>query len=225
VTLRKAHRSDDDTEGEHSQVFYLISAAQKRADLQREGDQLDSEIQQIEKELSKLKNTLSSIKGQNSALRKSFLKVDPKSIECKDMTELEGKVKVGYNSLLTNKKQLYSLQKACDSIDKQLKDLHMREEKLSKDNEHLANSSQRLTVDVERLLNDEKNALNSIKEQIEKMGPSQNDQLVSIEVQVKDKFTDMLLMMIIELGKEFPTMNVSIITCLTTCGLEIPREV
>lgn len=224
-TLRKVHRNDDDTKGENSQIFFLISAAQKRADLQREGDQLDSEIQRKEKELSQLKNTISKMKGQNSALRKSFLKVDPNSKEYKNMSELEKKVKDGYNSLLANKKELYSLQKACDSIGRQLKDLEVSEIQLSKDNTELADSKKQIAVEIERLLNDEKNALRSIKEQVEKMDPSQNDQLVMFEVQVKEKFTDMLLMMLIDLGKEFPTMNVSIISCLTTCGLELPREV
>jgi coiled-coil domain-containing protein 39 len=223
-TLRIAHRSDEDTNGENSQVFYLISAAQKRADLQREGDQLDSEIQQKEKELSTLKSTLSNIKGQNSALRKSFMKVNPDSHEYKNMSELEEKVKDGYNSLLTNKKQLYSLQKACDSIGRQLKDLDARNLKILKENGCLIDSKKQIDSEIERLLNDEKNALKSIKVQIEMIDPSQKDHLAVIEVQVKEKFADMILMMLLELGKEFPTMNVSIITCLTTCGLEMPQE-
>ena len=38
----------DEGEGEHTQAFYVIKAAQEREELQRQGDELDQKIQKAE---------------------------------------------------------------------------------------------------------------------------------------------------------------------------------
>ncbi len=65
-----------DGEGEeHSQAFYVINAAQKREDLQREGDELDSKIRKTEKEMKALENTLKLMNDRNEGFRMKYKKL------------------------------------------------------------------------------------------------------------------------------------------------------
>lgn len=54
---------------EHSQAYYVIKAAQRREELQREGDELDAAIRKCEKECRALENTLGIMNGRNEEFR------------------------------------------------------------------------------------------------------------------------------------------------------------
>jgi UDP-glucose:O-linked fucose beta-1,3-glucosyltransferase len=58
-------------EGEEqvSQTYYVIKAAQKREELQREGDELDANIRKAEKEIKALENTLNLMNDRNEDYR------------------------------------------------------------------------------------------------------------------------------------------------------------
>ena len=49
---------DDGGDGEHTQAYYVIKAAQEREELQRQGDELDQQIQKAEREIRALEKTL-----------------------------------------------------------------------------------------------------------------------------------------------------------------------
>jgi coiled-coil domain-containing protein 39 len=62
----------EDGDEDHSQAYYVIKAAQKREELQREGDELDSSIRKAEKEIKALENTLKLMNGRNEQFRLKF---------------------------------------------------------------------------------------------------------------------------------------------------------
>ena len=66
---------------EHSAIYHLIAAAQKKADLQREGDGLEDDVLTKEREVIALTKTLQELKERNTRHRLSFKKkkVDKKS--------------------------------------------------------------------------------------------------------------------------------------------------
>merc|ERR1711939_502167 len=84
-TLMKLSGTDDDgTGGEKSQAFFVIQAAQRREELQREGDELDTQIRKCEKEIRALENTLKHLTVRNSEYRARFQKADPASSEANE---------------------------------------------------------------------------------------------------------------------------------------------
>merc|ERR1719197_2028682 len=68
---------DDEDDGEErSQAFYVIKAAQKREELQRQGDELDSKIRTAEREIRALEATLHHLVDRNQEFRPGFQKAD-----------------------------------------------------------------------------------------------------------------------------------------------------
>ncbi len=66
----------EDGEEDHSQAFYVIKAAQKREELQREGDELDLNIRRAEKEIKALENTLRLMNDRNEQYRVNLYRAE-----------------------------------------------------------------------------------------------------------------------------------------------------
>ena len=60
-----AHNEEGDDSQEHTQAYYIIKAAQKKDELRREGDELDSKIKKAEKDVTELENTLKFMNNRN----------------------------------------------------------------------------------------------------------------------------------------------------------------
>ena len=72
-TLKGKGGEGDDGE-QHSAIYQLIAAAQKKADLQREGDALEQDVLKKEREMIALTRTLQEMKERNTRHRLSFKK-------------------------------------------------------------------------------------------------------------------------------------------------------
>jgi UDP-glucose:O-linked fucose beta-1,3-glucosyltransferase len=59
----------EDDQEDHSQAYYVIKAAQKREELQKQGDELDSNIRVADKEIKGLENTLKMMNNRNEGYR------------------------------------------------------------------------------------------------------------------------------------------------------------
>merc|ERR1719230_1489536 len=66
----------DEGDGEHSQAYYVIKAAQEREELQRQGDELDQQIQKAEREIRALEKTLAHLFDKNRGYKATFAPVD-----------------------------------------------------------------------------------------------------------------------------------------------------
>eukprot|EP00741_Cyanophora_paradoxa_P020955 tig00021319_g20230.t1 len=62
----------EEGEGERTQAYYVIKAAQEREELQREGDELDGKIRKLEREVKALQSTLDKLVVANTDYRTSF---------------------------------------------------------------------------------------------------------------------------------------------------------
>lgn len=99
-------------EGYESPELKLILAAQRREELQREGDKLDATIQQKENEIRTMKQTLTQLRGVNNNLRSSFSRADVNGARFQELKELEKKTQSTEESLFRVRKELQVLQKA-----------------------------------------------------------------------------------------------------------------
>lgn len=104
-----AYADDDgDTEAgkERSQAYFVIRAAQRREELQREGDELDDKIRVAEKDVRALKKTLAHLEERNSAYRKSFHRADLAGDDAQRLAALEAQAKMAEDTFFKKKKEL-----------------------------------------------------------------------------------------------------------------------
>lgn len=104
-------KKDESDEEENSPVYHLILAAQKRAELQREGDMLDNEIRKKEVDLKAMNKTLSHLRKRNTEFRSSFSNVDKRGQAFLEVEAIEDDLKRSEKTLLEAKKELISLQR------------------------------------------------------------------------------------------------------------------
>lgn len=96
--------------GGSSQAYFIIAAAQKREELQREGDELDQEIRRCEREIRALESTLRHLNARNVDFRVSFQRADPGSSDADALRSLEARAKAAQDGLFRRKKELQRAQ-------------------------------------------------------------------------------------------------------------------
>lgn len=111
----KMRGSADDGDGDgggggsgepRSQAYFILRAAQKREELQREGDELDASIRKAEREVKALTATLGHLNQRNSALREALHRVDPSSDEASAVRVLEQQAKEAQDLVFRRKREL-----------------------------------------------------------------------------------------------------------------------
>ncbi len=164
--ITTAHNTGNDDEGEgHSHVYHLIAAAQKRADLQREGDQLDADIRKKEKEMRAMEKTLAHLKQRNTDFRHSFAKIDMNSYEYKEIIELEDTLKVAENSHFKAKKDIHDAQRSYEKEARELQRIESQRKQLKEGNEALEKKKVSILSDLEELSNQISTTSNTIQEE------------------------------------------------------------
>lgn len=133
---------------EHSQAYYILQAAQKREELQREGDELDAAIVKSEREVKALTAALAHLTSRNHALREAFHKADPGSDEAGAVVALEARLKDAADLLFRRKKELAALQARMEEGASQLSTLEERVASLRGSQAALETSARR--VEAER---------------------------------------------------------------------------
>ena len=131
-----------------SQAYYMIQAAQKREELQRQGDELDQEIRRREREMRALEATLRHVNVRNTKYRTSFQKANMKSGEAEDMKQLEEQAKLAADALFRRKKELQRLATDFEEDDRRLRQVEGQCTRLEERNGHLAEAKQQMEVEL-----------------------------------------------------------------------------
>lgn len=136
----------------HTQAYYIILAAQKREELQRRGDELDSQVRKCEKEIRALQMTVDHLNARNTAFRESFQKVDVHGEDAEVLKQLEERMKLGQDGLFRKKKDLQRLMTDYQEDERRLESIQGQLTKLQKQKEHLESAKAQIVEENETQL-------------------------------------------------------------------------
>ena len=128
--------SGDNKDSNNSHIHRMILAAQKREELQREGDDLDRQIQVKEKEIFALEKTLIHLQEQNTKYRQSFAKVDKDNIEARKLDSLQTELREEKDQYIRRRFELRDLRdeykRLLTELDNSNKEIEQHEIELSR---------------------------------------------------------------------------------------------
>jgi len=220
-------KSTDDTE-ERSQAYYIIQAAQEREELQKEGDQLNTDIRTAEKEIRMLTRTLQHLNQRNQSYRESFHKADMSGSDAKLKADLEEQHRSVADSLYKKKSYLREivtdfeerkrilnqlvnniggLQAETGQIEKELRDV---ERQVSEQEEQLNRASREM--------------LSKREDFLASRGLSENDvtpEEMHITLQEKKRKNRVLLNLLRNFAEDNPSMMDQVLMTLEDVGLNL----
>ena len=124
VLIRSRRQGGDD--GEHTQAYYVIKAAQEREELQRQGDELDQQIQKSEREIRALEKTLSHLYSKNAGYKASYTPVETSSAQYEQKVLLEEQHRAALAKYRTQRMEQSELEDDLGRLQQQLAELDER---------------------------------------------------------------------------------------------------
>ncbi|GMI19911.1 hypothetical protein TrCOL_g10320 [Triparma columacea] len=217
---------------EHSQAYYVILAAQRREELQRKGDELDTEIRRKEKEMKALEHTLNHLNVRNTQFRLSFHKADMNSQEADELKQMQEEVKMGQDNLFRRKKELQRLQTDYEEDMRRLEQVNQQSARIEEQNAHLINAKGQ----VENELQQQTAALSKVDEKLERLVSKHKEEHEDPDfpgeptLQMKlfyaeniESNTEAVLKTLGQLTNEFPEIYDTVNTTLKKNGLALPQ--
>ncbi len=227
--------SDGAGEEQKSQAFFILQAAQKREELQREGDELDVNIQRAEKEIRALSSTLDHLNARNTEFRLAFHTVDPSSDEASVVRALEQQAKDAQDSLFKRRRELGALQAQAENNKREASNISERVANLAAQYGQLEAAQAKVAADqhaqqaaVDAALRkvqaarDRHRRTAAAKGRVTSSGASP-DELAFYAQGVRES-TASVLYTLGQLSREFPQIKTGLTTLMNQYGLRMPAR-
>ncbi|RLN95048.1 hypothetical protein BBJ28_00017905 [Nothophytophthora sp. Chile5] len=233
--------AEDDATGEagkeRSQAYFVIRAAQRREELQREGDELDDKIRVAEKDVRALKKTLAHLEERNSAYRKSFHRADLAGDDAQRLAALEAQAKLAEDAFFKKKKELARVDLDVTSEAQRLREVETQKEFASANAAQLEGA----LAQVEREVQSERAKWNKVVKKLERQirehrqfavsanggddssakGFRTKEQVMLDAMELKE-INASLLYTLGQLANEFPEIGDALQTAVREAGMHIP---
>ncbi|CAK4260889.1 unnamed protein product [Aphanomyces euteiches] len=217
--------SDEDGQ-ERSQAYFVIKAAQRREELQREGDELDDKIRIAEKEVRALTKTLQHLEGRNTEYRKSFHRADMVGEEAAKMNQLEDQVKAAEDTLFKRKKELQRIQMEIESEQNRVQELEIQHRHFKEHNENLTAAQtqvlKELDMEKEKMAKVSKRMDKQLKDFRSKREVPVTTEEIVLDVHNSKEINNSLLYTLGQLAHEFPELSDVLHTNVKALNLHIP---
>lgn len=207
-------------EGYESPELKLILAAQRREELQQEGDKLDETIQMKENEIKTMQKTLTQLKEMNTNFRSSFSRADTAGGKARGLNDLENKVQLAEDTLARVRKELQQLEKSYNEDKSKLDHLAGQVSNNEKRNNELMRAKKQFEAETDF-------AKNSLDEYSEKISAYQGEshesrrelQYRKFHAELLDLQSERIKQLLTNLGEEFPELRHDIMTDKKLMGL------
>lgn len=214
---------------EQSQAYFVIAAAQRREELQREGDELDANIRKATREIRALEETLADINNINSKQRTAAHRADPKSQDAAELKRIFRESEAARDTAFKKKKELQRLINDLNEDKRRVEQLQEQTKVAAENRTHLeqAHTQALGEVDQQQALLDRANAkLREHRYQHrEALGIPRDQESVHetlFKSELLNQTRDSVLYTLGQLTKEFPEMEDDLLLHLGRFGLTIP---
>jgi hypothetical protein len=230
--VAKGRPSGEGGEEPRSQAYYILQAAQKREELQREGDELDASCRRAEREIKALSAALGHLASRNAALREAFHRVDGASDEAGAVRALEGRLKETADALFRKRKELGALQGRMEEAAAQLGALEERLRGLRASSATLEAAARRVEGEREATaaaLAETRERVAAarlrVRLQVRRGGPEEPcaEELAFLAQGVRE-CSGSVLFTLGQLGREFPQLRPSLAAAMERLGLRMPTK-
>ena len=141
VQRNQSSSGEVETQGEHSQAYYVIKAAQEKEELQRYGDELDSKVKKCEKEIKALLNTLDHLKVRNQNYREKF-KQGAEGADLERKQILEDQFRSASEALFKKRREMGQLEQNFNAASLELMEERNRQQEITRENNDLNGAHQ-----------------------------------------------------------------------------------
>lgn len=218
--------SEDANGEERSQAYYVIKAAQRREELQREGDDLDDKIRVAEKEVRALKKTLEHLEERNSEYRKSFHRADIAGDDAMRMVALEDQVKQAEDTFFKKKKELTRIEMDLESEQNRLNEIETHKQFARENVAQLETALQQVEKELlaERVKWGKvvKKLDRQVREHQKFTGNNKTKEQVVLETHELKEMAHSLLFTLGQLANEFPEISDPLNVAVREQGMHIP---
>merc|ERR1740130_356955 len=228
-TLMKLSGADDEGGGEKSQAYFVIQAAQRREELQREGDELDSQIRKCEREIRALENTLKHLTVRNVEYRSSFQRADPASGEAAELRSLEEQAKSAQDILFKRKKEVQRMQTDYEEDSRRLSQVKEQAAHLLEHNEHLQSAHMQVQQELEQQRQKLERVAGKVQGASEehrnvKGGDQQTVEETVFRTEALRDTSNSVLYTLGQLSREFPEITDALNKMLQKAELQVPSR-
>jgi chromosome segregation ATPase len=224
-------RTDEDGGEPKSQAYYLIKAAQKREELQRQGDEMDQNIRTSEKEIKALTTTLKHLSNQNTNFRAAHQKVTLTSEDSEKIRQLDEQNKMTSDILFKKKKELSRLQTDLEEDGRRLEQVTAHVVRLEERNQHLINAKQQMESELEL----QRTAVEKISRRVfnlsqqhrQKCGKSESEETLQekdFKCEAMVETMTNALYTLGQLSEEYPEIKDQLFGSLQEANLNIPTK-
>ncbi|GBG24660.1 Coiled-coil domain-containing protein 39 [Hondaea fermentalgiana] len=228
ATIAKSPEVGEDGE-ERSQAYFVIAAAQRREELQREGDELDAEIRKATREIRALEETLADINAINSKSRTAAHRANPKSHDAMELRRVVRETEAARDTAFKKKKELQRLIADLAEDKRRIEQLHEQAKVASENSLHLDQTHEQVVAEVGQQQAQLDRANAKLREHRyqhrESLGLSRDKESVHETIFKNDLLNqtrDSVLYTLGQLTKEFPEMEDDLQLHLGRFGLNIP---
>jgi len=147
---RMSGGGEGEGDGEHSQAYYVIKAAQNREELQRQGDELDQQIQKAEREVRALEKTLAHLLSKNAGYKQSFAPVDPKTPHYEQKVLLEEQQRAALSKYRSHRLQQSELEEEMGQMEQTVSELDQDTAEAQQQLMTLSEASERMRAELQQ---------------------------------------------------------------------------
>lgn len=233
ATICARMKSPDNEEGagERSQAYFVIKAAQKREELQREGDGLDAKIRKLEREVKALMATLDGLNSMNTQYRVSQTKADFSSEDGDKLRRLQSQSTAAADILFRKKRDLQQAATDVEQETSRASQLNAACSSTRAHMQHLRNSQAQAESEVAGVLADLRKANSQLHAAadahrrfagVDADTPTADE--IAFAVQARSDTHANVLFTLAQLVKEFPEMQPTLFGQMQEKGLKLPQR-